>query len=296
MIIDYILLGLTVISFGVIILFICRKFPIISSINTKVIPQQRMKKVKNGLLENRLKRKFLNIKIKTSFHIKPVMDKLKVSLQKFYHQIIEMEKRYEKKMKVMNRPEEKEGLEKKIKILLTEGEKLAKEENFKEAEKKYIEVVSLDRRNTEAYKSLGEIYFQMKEFSHAKEIFQHILKLDEGSDSAYSSLGLIATAEGHLEEAKNDYLQSLAINNKVANHHINLGEIYYSLKKDKKALDCFQEAVRLEPNNPKNLDCLLEACIKCKEKELAKKTFQKLKEVNPENEKLGELKGRIDTI
>lgn len=296
MIIDYILLGLVVVLLGVIIFIIAKKFPIISSINTDAIPEQKMKEVKNGLLEKRLRRKFVNVKIKTSFHLKPIADKIKIGFQNLYNQILEMEKKYQKKAKEVATPEEKEELKKKTSILLEEGERLNKEENFKEAEKKYIEIISFDHKKIEAYKGLGEVYFNMKDFQHAKEIFKHVLKLDSESDAAYSSLGTIAAYEGHLEEAKEDYLHSLVINNKLATHHINLGETYKSLGDCQKALDSFKEAFKLEPNNPKILDSLIEACIECKDKSLAKETWQKLKEANPENEKLSEFKERIDQI
>jgi len=296
MIFDYILIIVVIITLGIIIFIVSRKFPIISSINTEAIPEQKTKRVKNGLLEKRLKRKFVDMKIRTSFHLKPLADRIKVGFQKLYDRILEMEKHYQKKMKEVSTPEEKQELEKKISILLEEGERFSKEENFKEAEKKYIEIISFDHKNIEAYKGLGEVYFKMRDFQHAKEIFKYVLKLNAESDTAYSNLGMIATYEGQLEEAKEDYLQSLAINNKLAIHHINLAETYKSLGDCQRALDGYNEAFKLEPNNPKILDGLIEVSIECKNKTLAKETWQKLKEVNPENEKLNDLKERIDQL
>jgi len=296
MIIDYILIALVVISLVIIFFIIGRKFPVISSINTKAIPEQKIKVVKNGLLEDRLKRKFIDFRAKTSSYTKPTAEKIKVCFQNLYNRILELERNYQKKMKSAATPKEHQELKKKISMLFEDGERLVEEENFKEAEKKYIEIISIDHKNTEAFKNLGEVYFKMKDFQHAKEIFQHILKLDSENDTAYSSLGLIATAEGHLEEAKEDYLKSLSINNQLAAHHIDLGETYKSLGEKEKALECFKEVIKLEPNNPKNLDCLIEACIQCKEKQMAKKAFQKLKEVNPDNEKLDDFKEKIDKL
>ena len=69
----------------------------------------------------------------------------------------------------------------------------------------------------------------------------------------------------------------------------NLGEF-------QKALEVCQKAVDLKPNDPKYLDAMLNLSIISKKKYLALKMFDRLKDANPENQKLDEIKGRIEEI
>ena len=83
----------------------------------------------------------------------------------------------------------------------------------------------------------------------------------------------------------------------------NLSEIYWSLSWVFKELgeledakQNIQEALDLEPNNPRYLDLILDLSIIKKDKESALYYLEKLAEVNPENNKLNELSERIEAI
>jgi hypothetical protein len=54
-----------------------------------------------------------------------------------------------------------------------------------------------------------------------------------------------------------------------------------------------RKALEIEPNNPRYLDTILEISIIKKDKVLANETYKRLKEVNPENQKLAEIKEEI---
>jgi len=295
MIYDFIAISIIVISLIIIAVIITKKFPIISSINVASIPKHKQEKVKDDLIEDRLKRKFKGFKAKTTIRVKPLKNRVTYFFQNFYRQVVNLERRYREKIKAIE-PEEEEELGQKREVLLEEAKSLVEQDKLKEAEDKYIEIISLNPKDIDAYNGLGDVYTKMKDYQHAKETFQHILRLDAQDDTAYASLGMIAIQEGDLKQAEKDYAQSVALNNKVAAHHIDLGEACLALRDINKALKCFQEAVRLEPNNPKNLDLLLEASIKIKDKSLAQQTYGSFKKVNPENEKLKDYKEKIDKL
>lgn len=63
-----------------------------------------------------------------------------------------------------------------------------------------------------------------------------------------------------------------------------------------KAIKSYQDALNLEPNNPKYVSALLELSIEARNKSLAVRTFDKLKQVNPENEKLDELEKEVNNM
>ena len=55
-------------------------------------------------------------------------------------------------------------------------------------------------------------------------------------------------------------------------------------------------AIELEPQNPKYLDLLAEVAILCRDKALAERAYNDLRLVNPENNKLADLRERINLI
>ena len=287
MIYNYIAIGVIIASIGIIFYIISRKFPVISSINTDTLQKHRQDKVKKDLIEHRLKRKFTSLRIKSIFTNGQGSDTTaKGSLVgKLYESLKSLEKKYRTKIKEMEPPEE-DTAKKNKSLVLKEAETLVAEEKFKEAEDKYIEAVSLDSKFTAAYEGLAELYKKMKDLEHAKEIYQYLLKM-------YATGGQgspIAQANGLNGK---DATQSVSLNSQVAGYQFELGEVYLSLEDTDRAMVHFQEAVKLEPNNPRILDALVEIGIKLNDRALAKTYYDKLKETNPENDKLKEFRKEL---
>jgi len=297
MVLDIIISVIAGLSLLVILAAVIRKFPLLSAIDTKTVPQEKESQVKNVLLEQRLKRKMASFSARVKQNLSPVIGQVSGQLKSWSHQIRALEKIYrEKRGKSPLTLEEKDEAAQRIKILLKEAEEYIMQEEFKKGEAKCIEVISLDKNNLEAYHLLADIYLGLKDYEHAKEIFSFLIKLNEKDDRAFSGLGLIASSLGNLQEARDDFLASINLNNKTAAYQIDLARVYQALGETDKALNCAQEALRLEPKNPKNLHNLLQICLEAKNKGLAIITFDKLKEVNPENQKLDDLKKQIDTL
>ena len=75
-----------------------------------------------------------------------------------------------------------------------------------------------------------------------------------------------------------------------------IAELFLSIDKADTALEAVRQAVELEPDSPKYLDMMAEVSIKCRDKQSAEDAFQKLRMVNPENQKLDVLRERIEKI
>lgn len=295
MIYDFITIGIIVASLIIIAVIISRKFPMMAAINTAVLPKHKQDKIKKDLIEDRLKRKFSFLNFKKMLTKTDAGDNQSSFVARFRNMVKNLEQKYKQKITELE-PADQNDVDRKKIIIRQEAKALVDQEKFKEAEGKYIEVISLDPKDIAAYQGLAEVYTLMKDYLHAKETYNFILKLNATDDSAYEQLGQIAFREGKLDEAEKDYMQSLSLNSQVAGYHVDLGEVYVAMGDFKKALRSFEEAIRLEPNNPRILDCAVTATIKLKDKESARKYFKKLKEVNPENEKLSELKRLVDNL
>jgi tetratricopeptide (TPR) repeat protein len=288
MILDFIAIGVIIVCLGVVIYIISKKFPIISAIDIQNLSKHKQEKVKSDLMEERLKRKLDVLNIKKYFQKKNGESIKFPVIQKMRNFLKELEQRYQKK--VSEAEVEDLPIEKKKTILLAEAEELVAKDQDAEAEQKFIELISLDARFKEAYHGLADLYLKKKDYDHAKEIFQYLIKLNATDDASFEHLGQIAKTRGDLAEAEKDYLQSISLNNRVAGYQADLAEVYQAKGEHAKALEHFQEALKLEPNNPRYLDMTIDMAIVLKKNDVARQYYEKLKEVNPENEKLNEFK------
>jgi len=157
------------------------------------------------------------------------------------------------------------------------------EEDLITAEKKFIKVISLDPQNRTAYQNLGEIYLKQKNYPYALETFRHLLNLD------LKELKLIKERE----KGKNRIGRLNEINFRIAETYFKIAEIYQLTEENKKAEQMIKRALTIAPNNPRYLDFFCEICIMLGNKPEAEECLRKLKDVNPENQKIEELEERV---
>lgn len=146
-----------------------------------------------------------------------------------------------------------------VALLLQDAKELCAKGEWSQAEEKYISIVTLDKDNLDAYWGLSNVYLAKKDYVHAEETVLFVSKMLPKDSAPFLELARISAVQ----------------------------------EKYKDALDYARKAVDIAPNNPKNLDTLLELGILSKEKYLAMRTYDKLKEVNPENQKLADYEKRI---
>ena len=173
---------------------------------------------------------------------------------KALHHVQEIERHYHWK-KGLPAPMSKDEIQKAV----WEAGEMVNQGQKEQAEKKFMEVIKLDHRNSVAYKGLAELYWQQKDYQLAKSTFEHILKINHDDPEIYWKLGSLAWEQSQ-------------------------GEL---------ALTRFSRAYELAANNPKYIDSLLELSLALGKKDNLWKLVAKLKEVNPENQKLANFEERI---
>lgn len=273
------------------IFFLSKRLPDLKNLDIASISEEKQKAIKERILQAKLTRHTAVVKEKLSKVLSPQKKFFLMRVKKIKDRISDLESKYQ----IGGKPDELLK-DKKLEELLQEAEDLIYREDFVLGEKYLIEVISRDRKNITAYELLGDLYFNNKNYDQAEEIFKYLLKLNAIKDRAYDKLGMIALKKDQVEEAELDFLKSLNINNKVASYYDNLAQVYEISGKNDKALDCYLKATVIEPNSPKYLDRLIEASIKIGDKGLAKKTYNQLKKINPENGKLPDFAERIEKV
>lgn len=253
---------LILISFLIIFGIIARRFPALAILDVENIPEEKTAKIKEKIIKERISRDWSG-KLETWSRFWGNISNWFLSISKKLHElrISHQEKRQLSKVSV----------EIKIETLLQQAREAVRREDsddLEEAERKLIEVVSLDDKHFEAFFELGEVYYKMKKYVEAKQTWLYALRLLE--------------LRGE-KDKESEVLFSLSEVNEI------LGE--YAAARDN-----LQDAINISPNNPRYLDSILNLCIIEKDKVAARKYFAKLAEVNPENQKLEEIKEQIEEL
>lgn len=249
---------LLVISAVVVIGLLVRKIPKLRVIDTESSLRSKARKVKEEIIRERLKRlrgPRLSKLIKKTQAASRGLSKLgRRSVQR----LKALEKHYQELKEAPASAGQVSDPET-IKRMMEEAAELTREGKFGSAEKRYVEIISHDSKNTRAYEELGRLYIKMKQPEQARETFNFILNFQPEDASVMVSLGEIALEEREL----------------------------------KNALDYFEQAVELRPKNPKYLDFMIDTAIALEEVEPARRGIDQLTKVNPENKKLEEFEERI---
>lgn len=270
-------LFLILLSLFIVIVIIVRKFPVLASLDLDTIQAEKEAQFKEQIISNRLKRNIVRYNSKFVNIFKPLGSAIANVLKSLYEKLLNFKENY-------NKEGVSELANNNVDLMIGDAEELVREEKIEEAEKKFIDIISLDSQNLEAFKGLGKLYIDKKQYREAKQTFEHVLRLLEHD-------------ELRIGASSTDEVGGLA-DNKVDNHY--LSSIYYELSKACKDNEEYKEALaniikstEIEPNNPRYLDMKLEISIINKDKVVALEALEKLKEVNSENNKLKEFEEKI---
>lgn len=260
MIFETILIGVLVVSLGVMVWLGLCKLPEIRVVDPGSSKEAKSKEIKYGILKKRLERlgseHAQNMKHRV---LMPLGQAVQDAVRRAAGKLTAIERRYVQRQKggieTAHNPEV-------LRQLVAEAENLMEESRYDAAEKKLIEVVSHDPKNVPAYERLGRLYFMNKDYAGARETFAFLLRLSPKDASVCASLGEVAEAEGKRDEA----------------------------------LRYYKEALDISPNNPKYLDFYIDAAIVSEDVHEATSALERLREANPENQKITDFEERIEEL
>lgn len=268
-----------IISLVAIILIVVLKLPKISIIDISTIPEEKSNEMKNKILRDRLQRK-TNEQFNLIVGIlRPIWKVSQKSFRILYQRVVDLERKYRRKYRPLLN---KEDLAQNIDELLKKANDFKINENYASAEKQYIEIISLDSKNYEAYRGLADLYITKKEYESAQEVLTYLIKLNLAQQKKMEN------ASGH------QYQEAVHILQKdLSESYFDRGITYQALGNIELSYDDYNESVKFEPNNPRYLDALLDITIILGKKVKAIDLFNVLKKVNPDNKKLDEFSERI---
>lgn len=274
-------LGSVVLALAVIIAVIVRKSRQLTLIDTAALPQERENRIKREIMRERVGRIVSAKGAAAAERLKPVL----AAVDRVCHGALEGLRRVEHGMErsVGKAPPPKiSPAERKAEVaaLLEQAERLAIDGSWAEAEKKFVAVIGLDMGSVPAYRGLGDLYLEIRNYSQAKETYTFLVRMME-KRCAGAGKGPASPSAIQAETAK-DYVR--------------LSAACKALGDMDGAKAALESAVSFESANPRLLDLLIETCIMAGDKGRALEIYERLKSVNPDNQKLRAMYERIAGI
>lgn len=284
---------IVVICLVVISLVIAKHWQQIISSNNSFGVNEQQDGVKKRILEQRLERHLIVQGNKILISLKPFLHLSVKVAQKVGQRIIEIEQKYRSKLLKQNfakKVDQQQFLHQKLKDAVS----LINEKKFSDAEKKYIEILTLDDRNASAYWGLGKLYTEQENYDQAFETLRFLLKLQPGHNQARKLLAQVAGQRGDLMLAKQCLEKLISSDPKDISCYLSLAAAEMGLDNPSNAQIALQKGLLIEANNPKLLDFLIEVSIVIHDIDTANEAIRTLQLVNPDNAKIEEFKRKIN--
>ena len=274
---------LILLSLTTIIIIVAKKFSVLANLDVNTIQSEREAKFKERIIGNRLKRNYFKYYSRILRIINPIISSIGKYSKISYKKLIEFKDSYGKKNILSNTNKES------IKEMIVDAEKMANN-NFEEAEKKYIEIIGIDSGNIDAFKSLGKFYYNNKKYNEAKQTQEHALKLLE------KKYNLISGRQDNNLDEEEHIKKKNELEMNIASVYYDLSLINCSLENNILALETINKALKIEQNNPRYLDIKFKISIICKDKILANEAYEAMKKVNSDNQNLSDFEKQLNEL
>jgi len=260
-----------VVAVVIINIIIARKAGLLANIDVDQVASERARVLKQQIISDRLKRRLGKWGFWIVKGVKPVSKLLRNSFDSVYDSLNAWQRNQVNRQAVLN-----QEIGKRIETLLAEAEELVKADSFDAAEKKYIEIIGLDSNNFTAFNKLGYVYYKKQSFNESRQTLEYALNLRRKSSLSLKKEGEPSPKD--LELSQVNYL---------------LGLVFEETGDFTKSIISLKRALKIENNNPRYLDRLIEVSIIKEDKISALDAFKRLESVNPDNQKLEQFKQRI---
>ncbi len=183
-----------------------------------------------------------------------------------------------------------------IKTLLSEARALIRDLKWADAERRCVEVLSMDARQIEAYRLLGQIYLKQKLYPQAAETFEYLVKTRKADDATYAGLADLAEASGDRMRAEVMRLKAVDASPRQAHRHAEAAEFFLKTKDTERAWPFAKRAAELEPQSARYLELSLDAAILLGDRKEAEARYRRLRLLSDDPNRFQVWKEKIDGL
>lgn len=273
---------------------IVRKFPQLTLIDAEALPKERETRKKKDIIHERVGRITAEWWKNFAARVGPWIWRLRQAFRRAYSRILRLDHYFQgKKPAAAPAPVPLAEARESVERMLREAAAAFKDGRIDQAEKGYVEIIKADPKNAEAYRGLGDLYLETKNHAQARETFAFLVKMTVRSCClAHKGRACSETDIRDLTPCP----AAPAIQGDIAKNYYSLAVACRAAGDLAGARAALEGAVAHEAANPKHLDLLIDTCILEGDKDRALEAYGKLKEVNPENQKLGALFEKISAM
>lgn len=132
------------------------------------------------------------------------------------------------------------------------AQKAMKIQNYRKAEKLFIEMTQKYPNFAGPYANLGIIYARDGRDNDAEKQYKKAIKLNKNNPLVYNQLGILYRESGRFRKAESAYKKALKLDESYANAHLNLGILYDLYMGDlKKAVNHYKRYQELSTKKDK---------------------------------------------
>ncbi len=146
----------------------------------------------------------------------------------------------------------------------------------------YEKIVALDPKSVEERMVLGQLYTFKHEPQKAEEQFKTAQSLEPDSEEVVLNLARLYAESGDVGHAAK-VLEAVPVDDRSAKEEFALGAAYDQLKRQKDAIDAYQRAADLEPEDVDTLRALAQALLNDNQLDAALKQYQEINEADPDD-------------
>lgn len=146
------------------------------------------------------------------------------------------------------------------------------EGDYRTAEPLLQQAILQNNKDPEIYQMLATLFYDKGQFNKAIKAFKKALEIDPGYTDASVGLSIILNDLGRYEEAKEIFIDAQDrlnetkkqadpfIEDRIAQKHLELGDLYFQIEKFEDALEQYMKAKKLS-NNPAQLILKVAECF-----------------------------------
>lgn len=294
MILAFIAFGIAVLALGVMGWIVMGHWADIRLLDPMSIKEERQKQERSKVMNRRFERASADQLASVQRLGRTLFKKTQSSYRRAYQRLVAMDRVYRKVKSPFSAmaPSNRE----KIVAFLSEARSLMRDLKWADAERRFLEVLSIDRRNLDAYKGLGQIYLKQKLYPQARETYEFLVKTKKADDGTYAGLAEIAEAEGDLSTAESMRLKAVEASPRQAYRHAELAEFFIEHNRPSQAWEPARRASDLEPGSAKYLELSLEVAILLGDRNEAKARWNRLRMLSDDHSRFQALKDKVDAL
>jgi tetratricopeptide (TPR) repeat protein len=282
------------IAFGVVGLLLARRWGEVRLLDPMTIKEEQERKKREAMILRRFERVRADQVLPFRRIGRAIGHGTKNLYRKAYRHLLNVERMY-KSAKSPFASMAPSGRER-MKTLISEARTLMRDLKWAEAERRLLEVVSMDQHHADAYKLLGQLYLRQKLYPQATETFQFLLKMKKADDATYAGFAEIAEAAGDFTRAEAMRLKAVEVSPRNAFRQAELAEFYVEQKTAEKAWPAIRRACELEPTSAKYLEASLQVALELKDGVEARRRYDRLRLLSDDRSRFQSLREKVEAL